>query len=88
MSMEVILTIVGFFGTLALSVNAFFLRGIYIDLNDVKISQAIIIANSESKEKRLCELEKEMKAQREKFHTLNTELHQLKSYELLKDIES
>ena len=88
MSIEMVLTILGGFSTVGLGINAFFLRGIFLDLNAVKVSQAIIIANSESKEKRIAEVEKEVKDLRNKYHAINTEIHQLKSYELLKDMES
>jgi len=53
MDLALILNIVGFFLTLMLGVNAFFLRGIFIDLGDVKVKMASIFENSKSKEKRL-----------------------------------
>ena len=67
MSPEAIISIVGTFLVAALGVNAFFLRGIYADLNDVKINMAIIITNSKSKEKRLNDLEEN---QKEIFHRI------------------
>lgn len=87
MDFTVVLSIVGGFGTLALGVNAFFLRGIYQDLNDVRINVASIITDDKSKEKRIDALEKEADKMREKFHAMNTELHQLKSVALLKNME-
>lgn len=53
MNYEILFSIVGIFGTLALSINAFFLRGIYQDLNAVKIAMAQISTRGEAKEKRL-----------------------------------
>lgn len=57
MKIETTLIIIGSFGTIALSINAFFLKGIYSDLNDVKIQIAKIFARSEAKEKRITDLE-------------------------------
>ncbi len=64
----VIISIVGSLCTLGLSVNAFFLRGIFLDLNAVKVKLAEISVRSESKERRIEELEKNV---REIFHRLN-----------------
>jgi hypothetical protein len=61
MDLTIILNIVGFFLTLMLGVNAFFLRGIFLDLGDVKIKMASIFENSKSKEKRLNNVEEYMK---------------------------
>lgn len=52
-----VLSIVGAFGVLALSINAFFLRGIYGDLNTVKIQMARAFERSDAKEKRIEVLE-------------------------------
>ena len=68
MSMEIILSIVGAFGTLALTINAFFLRGIFLDLNAVKIKLVEISTRGEAKEKRIEELERN---QKEVFDRLN-----------------
>ena len=60
MSMEIIAVIVsifGFFITLALGVNAFFLRGIFLDLNAVKISMATMFERGNAKEKRIEKIE-------------------------------
>ena len=60
METEVILWalgIVGACGTMALSVNAAFLRGIFQDLNTVKIEIARIGERSDSKVKRIEDLE-------------------------------
>lgn len=58
MKLEILLTIVGFFGTLGLTINAFFLRGIFSDLNEVKIRLAEIMARSEARNEKLLFLEK------------------------------
>lgn len=84
---EITLGIIGTFGTLALSINAFFLRGIFKDLNAVKITLAEIITGSKDKQKRLEKTEKEIETIREKFHALNNEIHQLKSLYLFKQEE-
>jgi hypothetical protein len=59
--MESILSIVGAFMTLMLGVNAFFLKGIFSDLNDVKIKMASIFENANGKERRLSEAELSIK---------------------------
>lgn len=55
------IAIVGTFLTIMLGVNAFFLRGIFLDLGDVKIKMASIFENSNNKEKRLNNLEVSIK---------------------------
>lgn len=79
--MDVTITIVGLFGTLALSINAFFLRGIFYDLNEVKVKLAQIMENSKAKELRIEKLEakielldKEVERVRERIHTLDGSL--------------
>lgn len=59
--MESTVSIVGTFLTIMLGINAFFLRGIYFDLGDVKIKMASIFENSKSKERRLNDLETTVK---------------------------
>lgn len=61
MGLENVLGIVGTFLTISLSINAFFLRGIFLDLNDVKVRIASIFENSKNKDKRLDKLEDEIK---------------------------
>ena len=46
----IVLSIVGAFLVLGLGINAFFLRGIFQDLNDVKVQLAGMTENSEGKE--------------------------------------
>ena len=53
----VILTVVGVLITLALGVNAFFLKGIFSDLNEVKVQLAEISTRGEAKESRIKKLE-------------------------------
>ena len=67
--LEIVLSIVGFFGVLALSINGWFLRGIFQDLNSVKITLATMGAKSEAKEKRITNLEEN---QKEIFDRLNS----------------
>lgn len=76
--MDATITIVGLFGTIALSINAFFLRGIFYDLNEVKVKLAHIMENSKAKELRIEKLEakvelldKEVGQARERIHTLD-----------------
>ena len=59
--MESTLIIVGSFMSLMLGINAFFLRGIFVDLGDVKIKMASIFENSKSKERRLNDAEQNIK---------------------------
>lgn len=66
--MELVLSIVGGFGTLALTINAFFLRGIFQDLNQVKIKLAEIGESGRNKEFRLAQIEQN---QKEIFDRLN-----------------
>jgi len=67
-AIALILTIVGSFGTAALTVNAFFLKGIFSDLNDVKVVLAAMAAKSEAKEK---DIEDNAENIKEIFHRLN-----------------
>ena len=68
MKLEIVITIVGAFVTLGLTVNAFFLRGIFLDLNAVKIELAKMFERSNAKEERLSNLERN---EREVFERLN-----------------
>ncbi len=81
------LGVIGIFGTIALSVNAFFLKGIYEDLNALKVIITETVVNAANREKRLTTTEIEVKELHSKFHDLNTELHQLKSLELFREKE-
>lgn len=61
MEMEVILSIIGAFLVLMLAVNGYFLRGIFQDLNAVKIQLAVSIEGSRYKEQRIKDLENDVK---------------------------
>lgn len=85
-----ILTIVGGFGIIALSINAFFLKGIYDRLGTVEIAQATIFADGKSRENRISSLEtemamveKELARSRERLHSLEGMNSQVLDY--LKD---
>lgn len=67
MSIEIIFSGVG---AIALGVNAFFLKGIYSDLNAVKISIARIFERSNAKEKQIKDLEENQKAIFERLRKL------------------
>lgn len=57
MSIELVLSIVGSFGVLALGINGFFLRGIYKDLNALRVEFATMSALSEGRKERIDKLE-------------------------------
>lgn len=59
--MELMLSIIGVFIALGLTVNAFFLRGIFADLGAVKVNIAEIFENSKNKDSRIDALEAEIK---------------------------
>jgi len=61
MGLEMVISIVGGFLILMLSVNGYFLRGIFKDLNDVKIQLAVSIESSSNKERRITVLESEVR---------------------------
>lgn len=69
-----ILSIVGGFGIIALSVNAFFLKGIYDRLGTVEIAQASIFAREEAKEKRIERLEQNENILFERINKLENQL--------------
>jgi peptidoglycan hydrolase CwlO-like protein len=60
MSYESTLSIVGAFITFGLTVNGFFLKGIFDDLNDVKLKLAEMIAETVHNKKELDKLEAEL----------------------------
>ena len=61
MEIGLVLSIVGSFLALVGAVNAFFLRGIFQDLNAVKIQMARMFERSDAKEKRISEIEQNQK---------------------------
>ena len=58
----VILSIIGFFGIIALSINAFFVKGLLVSLNQVKIQSAMLLERSSNADERLKTVEKRMSA--------------------------
>ena len=93
MNMEMVVAIVGALITLAMAVNAFFLRGIFQDLNDVRVQLAKISTRGEGKELRITSLEITQKeifsiigANKEKLHKLEGASAQV--LQLLKDLDS
>ena len=64
MSVNILLWILGIVGTLiliGLSINAFFFKEILANLSEVKINVARLIENSANKERRITEIENEIK---------------------------
>jgi len=57
MKNERILAVMGAGLVMVGSINAFFLKGIYSELGEVKIQMATVIANDAAKEKRISDLE-------------------------------
>ena len=79
MKLEILLTIVGFFGTLGLTINAFFLRGIFSDLNEVKIRLAEMMARSEARSEKLLFLEKKSMQHDNAIQELNQRVNLLEA---------
>ena len=69
MSIAEVIAFVGFFGTAALSINAYFLRGIYSKQMDIELKVTKLIVKEEEKERRLDNLEENEK---EIFKRLNS----------------
>jgi hypothetical protein len=87
-----VLIIVGSFLSVGMLINAFFLKGIYSDLGELKIALAQIVENSKAKIRRIEELEKktdkleqENIKTRERLHSL--EGGQKQVFELIKNVE-
>ena len=70
-----ILSIIGFFCMVGLSVNAYFIKEMLESLNQVKVQTAVLIEKSESKEARLARVEREQEAMRKKFHDILNKVH-------------
>lgn len=68
------LAIIGAFLTLCLAVNGYFLRGIFEDLNAVKINIAKIMAYDEYKEKRIESLEASLRDVYSRLNQLEREV--------------
>lgn len=77
MPMEMILTIVGSFLVLMLGINGFFLRGIFQDLNAVKLQLAVSIERSNHKERRIGELEEKAKDLEDEVKTIKLSLNHI-----------
>lgn len=75
MSIEALLVIVGGFATLGISINAFFLKGIYSQINDVNVRMSGLISNAEHTNHEIERIEKsnseEILRMREKIHNIN-----------------
>ncbi len=71
MPLEIVLSIVGGFMVVGLGINGFFLRGIFRDLNEVKIQFAVSIENSRHKEQRITNLENDVKELKLKLDSLS-----------------
>jgi len=67
-TLGLILTVIGVFVTVGLSINAFFLRGIFVDLNDLRVRFAEIATNGKNTARRIDNIENNMK---EVFSRLN-----------------
>ena len=78
MGTDFILSIVGAFGVLALGVNGFFLRGIFQDLNAVRVQLAELSTRGEAKEKRIEDLERN---ERDIYHIINKNRERLHTLE-------
>ena len=68
-----VLIIVGSFLSVGMLVNAFFLKGIYSDLGELKIAVAQIMESSKDKIRRIEKLEQEIK----QFESIRGRLHSL-----------
>lgn len=81
MNIEALVTIIGGLIVLALSINAFFLKSIYSEVNYVKIQIASLIAGIEHIHAEITRVEKysveEIKALRTKHHTMANALQAL-----------
>ena len=67
-TLMLLLSIIGIFITIGLSINAFFLRGIFVDLNDLRVRFAEIATNGKNTARRIENLED---TEKEIFHRLN-----------------
>lgn len=74
MNMELLLSIVGAFLVMGLGINAFFLRGIFQDLNEVKIKLAQIFVKAAHEEKEREELKANQKEIFERLNILEREV--------------
>lgn len=70
-SLYYILGIIGTLISIALVVNAYFIKGLLESLNQVKIQTAILIEKVQSKEKRISHLEDMNEIHTSRYHELN-----------------
>jgi len=75
-SIEKIIIIIGSFVTIIGSINAFFLKGIYNELNQVKINMVQIATESNAKEYRIQRLESEALKFREELRHIERRIKQ------------
>lgn len=82
-----ILSIIGALIAIGIAGNAFFLKGIFADLNDVKLNIARIFERSTHSDKVIDELrgrvellEKDILSQRERLHSLESERKSLLAF--------
>jgi len=81
---SLVLSIVGVFLVFGLGINGFFLRGIFKDLNDVKVKLAEMSARSEGKEERIKNLESNQKEIFERMNILEREILKWVMQQLMK----
>ncbi len=90
--MQFILSLIGTAVTVAMCVNAFFLRGIFQDLNSLRVELARIVANSDIRKEQMVKMDislddllKEMERTRFRLHKLAG--GQTSLFALFKDLE-
>ena len=74
MNTDTLLSIIGAFLVLALGINGFFLRGIFRDLNNLRVDLAKMYERAKAKEKRIQELEDNEKDLFERINKLEKEI--------------
>lgn len=68
MDIQTSISIIGAFVTITLAINAFFLRGIFQDLNDVKVHIAEIHADSVHRKEDIKRIESDITSIMDKLH--------------------
>lgn len=77
-------TLMGALCITGLAINGYFLKGLLESIHLVKVQNAVLIEKAELP----IENKEEIKEIRKKLHNMNTMIHQMKSYELFKDLET
>jgi len=77
MGITEVISIVGFFGTIALSINAYFLRGIYSKQIEIELKVTKLIVKEEEKDRRIDELEEARKEDAKEIQKLRDRVHSL-----------